>query len=247
MIIKLFLLALSFLTIIPVPSLGACSSDDIRKSMCFFPLVGFLIGIILVFTDIILEPFYSPPLRNALVTLALFLVTGGIHHDGLADVADAFYGNRSKGEILRIMKDSTLGTMGVLALIFSVLLFWLLLNELDGAEKLWALVCAPVIGRSVQVILVEKIPYAREGGGTGALFFGGSIPMRFYTAVFSIFLFFAAFSLVSGIINTFLVLVASFLWGKYIMKKIGGVTGDCLGAANEVAQILTLFLFVANK
>jgi len=244
---KYFFIALSFLTVVPTPELSECSEQDIRESMVFFPFIGFLIGIVLLFLNISLSPFCSQPTVNLFIILSLFLLSGGIHHDGLADTADAFFSGTKKDRMLEIMKDSMVGPMGAISLVFSSLFFWQLLNDLHGREKAWALICAPVISRAVQVLLADKMPYARPNPGTGALFTGGAIPLRFRTAIASIFVLFAMFSWSTAAVNTSVIIGFTVLWGKFLMKKIGGFTGDTLGAANEIAQIITLLLFACSK
>jgi len=244
---RLFFIALSFLTVLPTPELSECSERDIRESMVFFPFVGFFIGVVLLFVHIAFSPFFSQGTVNLFITLSLFLLTGGIHHDGLADTADAFFSGTERMRMLEIMKDSMVGPMGAVSLVFSSLFFWQILNDLQGREKAWALICAPVVSRSVQVLLADKMPYARQRLGTGALFTGESIPLRFRTAIASIFILFAMFSWSTAAFNTSVIIGFTVLWGKLLMKKIGGFTGDTLGAANEITQILTLLLFVCAK
>jgi len=243
---KSFFLALSFLTVVPVPELGDCSPQDVKESTLFFPLAGFFIGTVLLVVNTVFSFFCSPQITNLLIMLTLFVLTGGLHHDGLADTADALFSGRDREGMLRIMKDSVIGPMGAVSLIFSSFFFWQLLNELSGRNKALALVFTPVVARSVQVVLLDKIPYARPGGGTGALFTGESIPLRFESSIIIILTCFCTYSLSTVILNVIAVLSFTYMWGRLMSDKLGGITGDCVGAANEIVQILTLFLFVNN-
>ena len=225
-----FLSALSFMTVIRV---GV--EFDGKSAVKFFPLVGAIIGAGLYALSSAPVPF-----RGYLMALYLTLITGGLHLDGLADSCDAFFSHRDRERMLEIMKDSRIGTFGVLSLIFVIAGKILCFNAIGSPLFL---VFVPVYSRFVVIYLMKKLPYARESGTAKDFFKAMKFPD------FSIGLLFVALSfyIFYGVKIVF-VNLSFFLWGfllfSYFKRKIGGITGDMMGFSIETTELFLLFLGV---
>lgn len=240
-----FLGAVVFLTRIPVGSLYNFQSTSLSRSVIYFPLVGALIGsaggIILVAA----HAFFPASIAVLLCMATTTAMTGGLHEDGLADAADGLLGGRNPAHRLEIMKDSRLGTFGALALWFSLTAKFLLLNTLllqGAALTCAALIVANTLGRGACVALLYFYPYARVEESK-AKPFGDSITrlqllpaLALPTAL--------AFALIGRAAAgcTLAAIAATGLAGVYFKRKIGGVTGDCLGAANQLVELASYFV-----
>lgn len=234
--------ALRTLTIIPVPGKDCKTFSD---SLMLFPLVGLLLGgVVYVVARVVSAGIPDQPLLSAFfATVTLSVITGGLHIDGLADVADAFGGGRDREQVLTIMKDSRHGTFGVMAIVFITFGKIIAIMISIQYSLFWVLIIFPVVGRGVQAAGCSALPYARsEGGKAGAfvkkqpvytvllalitvLAIGISVMMHFY--------------MLSGAL--FFTCCAAVCFYLFCMKRIGGITGDCLGAVNEIAEISFLF------
>ncbi len=244
-----FLGAVVFLTRIPVGSLYNFQRTSLSRSVIYFPLVGALIGsaggIILAAADAFLPPSIAVLLCMATTTA----MTGGLHEDGLADAADGLLGGRNAAQRLEIMKDSRLGTFGALALWFSLTAKFLLLSTLlshGAALTCAALIVANTFGRGACVALLFFYPYARVEESKakpfgdritrGQLLLAIALPTALGFALFGRT---AAACILPAIAVTALA-------GIYFKRKIGGVTGDCLGAANQLVELAS-YLALATE
>lgn len=252
-----FFLALSFLTTLPFPSLITKQETkvwedidaDLPKSSTFFPLIGFLLGAILFIFNKFLEYTDILPQLSAGLTLVLWvLLSGGLHLEGLADMVDGFSGGTNKDEILRIMKDGSVGAKGAISLILTLLLKYLLLYSLTGDIKGKALLLSPVLGRWAMVLMGYFGKPASSNNTLTRMFvqylekkelliatFFAVCPVLFILPV----RFIPPGSLLWFIIG---VLVAFLL--VFSNKKIGGICGDIIGAANELTELIVLFFFL---
>ncbi len=249
--IKNFITALQFLTIFTVKKKHVVEEGDLARSMFYFPVIGFLIGVILVYADKAFTAAALPFTIGNLLLLALsVLATRALHIDGLADTCDGIMGGKDHGSRLAIMKDSRLGTAGALSIIFIVFLKYLCLNNLFNSEKVAALLTAPMLGRWSQTLMVFKANYGRETG-MGKVFVGhlrsSSLTAASVIAIgLSAFVtlredtrsIFLVLSLICG------VLLLTLLGRWYLIRKLGGITGDAIGAVSELNEALVLLLFV---
>ena len=174
--------------------------------------------------------------------LATVLLTGALHEDGLADVCDGFGGGWTKERVLAIMKDSATGTFGTAAIVFILLARWLCLVRLVASGHLLWLVAAGVISRTVQVDLAVAHPYARRERGTASPFVRDA---RIHHLVMAMLVAAAILLAVSRLDWRWLAVLAggimvSRLLGAWSRWRIGGVTGDVLGAGNEIVEVLVL-------
>ena len=242
------LVAIQFLTRLPVPGNLATSEADLGRASAFFPLVGILVGGatagVFVLTQHVLP--VSACIFLAIV-FASFL-TNGFHEDGLADTFDGFGGGWTKDRVLEIMRDSRIGTYGTLALIFLVLGKYNFLSVLPSRQIWRWLIVAHTASRWTILPLSAALPYARVEGqgklvakqiGVSAIFIG-SVTLL---ATLALLPWKAA---AAALTVTFLITLLS---GLYYRSRLKGVTGDCLGATNQLTEIalyltaLVLFRF----
>ena len=259
---KGFLLLLSFMTRIPMPKTDY-DEEKLGKSMKYFPVVGIIVGFILLFFCIIFNFIlknisYSAvlPLMIIVVILTDLITTGALHLDGLADTFDGIFSYRSKHKMLEIMKDSRLGSNGALALILYFLLKFILLFSLTIESReaaVYAIITYPVVSRFCSVVSCASSPYAR-GSGMGKTFVD-NIKTLLYTIgmLFMPFILFTNYSLpMQFMIRSVLIIVIivgllalfAFAFSKLIERKIGGITGDTLGALLEISSLVYIFLFL---
>lgn len=233
--------AVRFLTVIPLPYGGAEMPEGARiaEIQRWFPAVGALIGLASAAAAWTLSA--APDRLAAGVAVALgAALTGALHWDGVADSADAFFSGRPRERMLEILKDSRIGTMGALALIV-VFFFKVELTALALAQGGFApLALAPALGRWAVVLGAWRARYARPEGGTGSAFIGAVAPKDVGIATFSAALLAFGLSGLWGAGALLAAAVAVFATIAYANRKIGGATGDVLGAANELAEIAVL-------
>jgi adenosylcobinamide-GDP ribazoletransferase len=235
--IRAVLGAVQFLTVIPVR--GATAAPG--RSALFFPLIGAWLGIVgaAVFEE---ARMHVPAGMAALLVLSFWaLVTGGLHEDGLADCADAFRAHRRRDVILAILKDSRIGAHGALALVFSSLLRWQALTAFAAADPVPSLAVVQGLPRAAAVALVWITPPAGSGLG-----FRLSNTMTTPIAIGAILqglllsVWYGGRPAVILIAGALLIVLAA---RRYFLLRIGGVTGDCLGATAHVVEIFCLAVF----
>jgi len=237
--VKRFLIALQFLTILPIKIKSEIKEENFGRSLVYFPIVGILIGILLAITSHILV-FLPRMVLGAFILLISIVVTGGIHLDGFADTCDGFYGSKPKKKILEIMRDSRVGVMGVIGIVCLLLLKFTLIVSIPK-NILWkSLIMMATFARWSQVLACCTSKYAREEGkakyfieyaNRGGIIIGGVL-------TFVLFLFLAK---LKGVMLFILAFATIFLFINYVKKKIGGMTGDTIGATSEVAEVAVLF------
>jgi adenosylcobinamide-GDP ribazoletransferase len=236
-------LAFQFLTILPWPRPGVHHPEDLGGSVAFYPIVGAALGSFMLGTYVVgAGVFPDGVLRPTLVVL-LIMLTGGLHLDGLADVCDGFYAGKTKADTLRIMKDPHLGTMGVVGLISVLVMKVALLNQLPSATLVSALLLFPTISRGGMVWGMWMAPYARPEGGTGETFFRTLRAAHVWTATALLGIWSMLFAGWPAVILLLLAAAVTKMFVVYCDRRIGGMTGDTLGALNELLELLTLALF----
>ncbi len=240
-------LALVFLTRLPLPIAGPLADGAAARAMGWFPLVGGLVGGIGGLVAALAGLAHLPPLAAALLGLAAMVaVTGGLHEDGGADVADGFGGGRDTARKLEIMRDSRVGSYGVLALVFSVGLRAAAIAALlaAGSETaIAALVAAGALSRAGLAALAAHLPPARRDGLAAAQ----GTPARATVRLA------AGLGLAVAFVGVgWLALPAALaaagataLMGALARRQIGGHTGDVFGAAQQVAEIAALLTLTA--
>lgn len=235
--------AARYLTIVPVPGPAHVPMDALGRAAAWFPIVGIGLGVVLAVTDR-LAGWLFPPLLGALVTVTVWkLVTGGLHLDGLADCLDGLMG-RDPEHRLAIMRDSRIGAFGAMGLILFLMLEIVALAELPPAVRSRVLLTAPVIGRATPALLARLLRPARPDG-QGAAFHSGlgarPVPIGLAVAL-------AVAGLALGWLGVATVLAglaAALAVAAFVARRLGGVTGDVLGAAVEVSELAVLLTVAA--
>lgn len=232
-----FLAGFRFLTIIPVP--WSCEQDGrfFKSSLFFFPLIGLFIGAFCSGVVALCSSFLPAALTVLLGLLLLAAISGGLHLDGLADSFDGLLSSRPRERALEIMRDSHIGAMGVIGLIFLILAKFAALLTLPQGTMIQALLLMPLIGRTAIVLSMALLPYARKGTGLGLLFYSSSsrrvAASGLLFAILAVLLvsFEASILIFLGLLLT----VGFFSWWSF--AKLGGATGDTLGAVCELSEL----------
>jgi len=233
--------ALLFLTVLPLAA-PAVSSRELGRSMAYFPLIGLGLGLGLAGAHYGLGLIFPPSVCALLVLLLLIYATGALHLDGVADTADGMYGIRDRATRLRIMKDSRVGAMGVVALLALLFLKVVTLTAIPAAVRWQVLIALPVVGRWTMVALAVLAPYARSEGGTGGVFVEetGRRELLIATLILAAVLLFLfrlwGLTLLAALSLTVILLE------RYFKTHLGGVTGDILGAVCEWSEAFFLLI-----
>jgi adenosylcobinamide-GDP ribazoletransferase len=231
-----FLAAIQFLTRIPVPGSPSTGEADISSSAGFFPAVGLIVGAGGCLLYYGLKSFL--PLSTCVILVLVYsaLITGAFHEDGFADSVDGFGGGWTREQTLGIMRDSRIGTFGALALIFLVLGKYNLLSLLDGPQFWRWYLFASVASRWSMLPLCLFLVYAREQG-QGKLVAGRVGLSSALVGTLTV----AATALIFPVRAALVALGAACavpaLTGIYYRQRLGGITGDCLGATNQLTEI----------
>ena len=240
-----FLFAWHFLTTIPLSRAHhEPTAPELAASMVWYPVIGLLIGGGLVAADVALRVLFEGAVVSALLITLLVLCTRGLHQDGLADMLDGLAGGRTPSERLSIMRDPHIGALGATGLFLSILLRYAGLLALPQEIRVPALWCMPAVGRWAMVTSAWMSPYARAEGGLAAPFL---THLSWRQVVLSTLVVTIGLVVGFGAVNAGVVMSAGVCvlligwWG--CRSWFGGITGDTLGATNEVSEILFL-LFV---
>lgn len=236
-----FLLALQFLTIVPL-KIKRVSDKRIAGAMAYFPIIGLLLGLFLsAINALLLSLNFSPLATDIILVIILIIITGGMHLDGLADTSDALLSNKPKDQMLAIMRDPHIGVMGVLSLISIIILKVGLLSSISPGSKTIALLLMAVLSRWGAVWMTFIFPYAREEGKAKVFFRGINLSI-FLLSLLTVSIFAFAIWRIKGLLALLVIAGSIYLGGKFICGKISGITGDTLGAAIELSEILILFI-----
>ncbi len=235
--------ALRLLSVLPVPGREA---DEMSSALPWFPLAGAGLGGILYGVAALADGLSGggwPGGVAAAVLLGGVLLTGAFHLDGLADWADGFGGGHDGEEALAIMKDSRVGVFGAIALVLVLLIKWVLIVRLIESGALIWLVAAYIVSRAMQVELAVWLPYARPEGGTGDSIVRGARPIHRTWALLSALIMLLTLGGYAGVLALGAGWAACRGFGWWCNRRVGGVTGDLLGAGSEIVETLILALF----
>jgi len=235
--------AVSFLTRVPTGT-GPAQPAEIARSVPWFPLVGALVGVAVGGLYAAASVLLPPLVAAAVAVTAGVAVTGAFHEDGLGDTADAFMGGVDREDTVRILKDPRLGTFGVVAVAASLLLRVVAVAALSPASALTALPAAHALGRAAAVGVMTAFPPAAETG-LGAAYVRALGGRQALLGVASG-LVLAGALLGAWALPAAALAGAAALWlGRLARRRIGGVSGDVLGAVQQAGEILTLLVAVA--
>jgi adenosylcobinamide-GDP ribazoletransferase len=230
------LVAIQFLTRIPVPGHAEVGEADVGASAGFFPAVGLLVGAgggLLYYGLKLLLP---PSTCVVIILIYSAFITNGFHEDGLADSIDGFGGGWTREQTLRIMRDSRIGTFGALGLIFLILAKYNLLSMLEWPQFWRWFLFANAASRWSSLPLCLSLDYAREEGQGKLVARRVGLPAALFGT-----LTLAGAALVfeprTGLAAIGVACAATFLTGLYYRHRLGGITGDCLGATNQLTEV----------
>ena len=234
-----FYTALQFYTRIPIPSSVLFTDENLAHSSRYFPLIGILVGVLSALSFYLFTLAFHPLLALILSLFVSVLLTGALHEDGLADVCDGFGGGNTKDKILEIMRDSRIGTYGFIGLLLAITLKISALNEFALLDIPFMIICGHAISRFAAISFLYTHDYSSTGQKTksesitkkinatdlciGAVF--GILPLLCFLNPW-IFL---------AIIPVYL---SRLLLGSLFVKWIGGFTGDCLGATQQITEVV---------
>ena len=231
-------LAVRYLTIVPLPGRAAHGAPALGRAASWFPFVGLGLGLVLAGVERVTSVVFPPPLAALLTVTAWKVLTGGLHLDGLADCLDGLAGKDAEHR-LRIMRDSRIGAFGAIGLILFLLLETVAVAELPAGVRWRALLVLPALARATPPLLARCFPPAK-GEGHGAAFRNGlragAVPVALALALALVW----GGLGVAGLVSAGTALAAAFALSGFMAVRLGGVTGDVLGAAIEVTELAGL-------
>lgn len=239
---KNFILAIQFMTRIPININLDVKREDFSKTVKFFPVIGLIIGLFEALIYLTSLKFFSNNIAAFFTILSHVIITGGIHIDGLSDSVDGIFSAREKNKMLEIMKDSRVGTFGALAIVFLIVGKIIFVSDIVTDLKIIAIILAPVISRTMNIFLMYKRKYARDTEGMGDMFIGAISKTDYNIALFLGIIIPIIIGKLNGIVFFIFCFIFTILFRHYIEKKIGGLTGDILGASDELNELLIYIL-----
>lgn len=243
-IVHPFVIAWQFLTAVPLSRRHHDPTPaELAGSMAWYPVVGLILGGVLALTAWLLSGVVARVVLDALLIVLLVAVTRGLHQDGLADTLDGWAGGRTPEQRLAIMRDGRIGAIGATGLILSLGLRYAGLAALPELDRLPLLLCIPAVGRWAMVVSAVAVPYARAEGGLAESFLQNLKARHVLIATLWVA---AALAFAMGPVGAVVSLSVTALVARAVSahscRLCGGVTGDTLGATNEVAEVLFLIL-----
>ncbi len=236
-------LAIRYLTILPVPGGGHAPPGGLGRASAWFPVAGVGLGALLVLVDHLATRVFPPGVSAVLTVVAWKALTGGLHLDGLADCLDGLAG-RDREHRLAIMRDSRIGTFGAVGLVLFLVLEVVAVAEVAPAVRWRVLLAAPAIGRAMPPLLARLFGPAR-GDGQGAAFVAGVAVLGAGLAVaVALLIAFVALG-AAGIAATALAVLVAWAGAAFLARRLGGLTGDVLGAAVEGAELVVVLTVLA--
>lgn len=252
------LIALSFLTIIPVRLRAETTEMQMLGAAVFFPIVGIMLGAAAAASGEIFGFLFSPEISAALMLLVLLVMTGGLHMDGLSDTFDALASKAGRERRLDIMKEGPAGPVGVTAMVFTLALKYLALLSLTNMTYFvyyaaivfmpmvgrWAMLAGMLVGRPARAdglgrIYIGRLGWGRFAGATlvlAALMAGPGLLGNSYAPV--------DWAVMAAVVLVFIYMYV-LLFNRVAVKRFGGLTGDVLGAMGETAEALFLLMVIA--
>jgi len=237
---KNFRSALQFMTVLPA---GRAGEFDAAGMVPWFPAVGLLLGGLLALFDSLVARWWGPPTVAVLDVVLLAVMTGAFHLDGLGDTADGLFSHHSKEKMLEIMKDSRIGSMGVVAICLVLAVKWAGLSGLRD-HRLLLLILVPAYARCGILLAMRLLEYGRPAGGLGLPFFSRNLGLRRFWGVAVTLALSIGLGPGAAWLNLAFLLIAAAVIGYY-SKRLGCITGDMLGALTEITEA-ALFLAAAT-
>lgn len=244
-ILESIVVAFQFLTRLYLPINVEWDTANLRRSLMWFGLVGAFIGVILAGAMTLFNRFDLIPAVSAIIILIIWIfITGGMHIDGISDMADGFFSMRDKEKTLEIMKDSHVGAFGVITIVFLLLIKFEMLKEFIIIEKnVWFLILPPTIAR-IAAGLVLSFYETTKKSGLGYTFHS-SDPRIFWAIGFVVTLIISSILNIKSLIFIGIAILASNLMALWAKKKIGGLNGDIYGAIVETVEVIGMVFICA--
>lgn len=244
-ILESIVVAFQFLTRLYLPINVEWDTANLRRSLMWFGLVGAFIGVILAGAMTLFNRFDLIPAVAAIIILLIWIfITGGMHIDGISDMADGFFSMRDKEKTLEIMKDSHVGAFGVITIVFLLLIKFEMLKEFIIIEKnVWLLILPPTIAR-IAAGLVLSFYETTKKSGLGYTFHS-SDPRIFWAIGFVVTLIISSILNIKSLIFIGIAILASNLMALWAKKKIGGLNGDIYGAIVETVEVIGMVFICA--
>jgi adenosylcobinamide-GDP ribazoletransferase len=233
------ILAVRFLTIVPVPGREAGEAGALGRAAWWFPPVGLALGACLVVADRLLLLAFPSLLAATLLVAVWKIATGGLHLDGLADAIDGL-GGGSPPRRLAIMRDHQLGVFGAIALGLTLLISVAAVDAVPASRRPAVLLLAPAVGRLAPVLIGPLFPAATPGQGSGADFLAGLSPWTTPVQVTGLWILAVLMLGPWGGLLLSVALGLALLWAAFLAPRLGGLTGDVLGASVEIGELATL-------
>ncbi len=241
--LNLFFLALGFFSRIPMPAWVSYSSENLNRSSRYFTLVGWLLGGLVAIVFCVMDLFFSINVSLWFAMTFSLLLTGAFHEDGLADTADGFGGGYSIEKKLDIMKDSRVGTYGAVILIMALMGKYLLL--LENSHLALSILIAYVLSRTLAASLIFDMSYVTNIDSSKSKPLANNQSktdlLILLTTSLPTFLF---LTWQSALLLCVLLILVRYACKFYFIKQIGGYTGDCLGAAQQVTELIIYALLL---
>jgi adenosylcobinamide-GDP ribazoletransferase len=231
--------AITFFTRIPLGRLIRIPAESFTKIICFWPLTGWITGAVTAFSWLGFSMYFPSMLSIILALVVRVLFTGGFHEDGLVDFFDGFGGGRTKPDILRIMKDSQVGSYALIGMIIYYLLMINALYSISDERLFFVLLIADPLSKLFTTVMMNFLPYARtESESKSKTLYdklsAGRLMIACVSGLAPLFLFHAQHLWISALLPLSLVLFMYF----YVRKKIGGYTGDICGATALLCELV---------
>ena len=249
--VRLFFIALQFFTRLPIPRWVGFEPAWLHHASRYFPLVGSVVAAVTALVYLAAAHLWPAPVAVLLSTAAGIYLTGAFHEDGFADMCDGFGGGMTRERVMEIMKDSRVGTYGAVGAGLLIALKCTLLSNMAPAAAIAALLLAHPLSRLAAASLIWKLDYARDEGKakplaqdmTSAEFAIGavcaSVPALYLGAL-------GYLSWITiGVCVVAAFAAASWLGAKFV-RRIGGYTGDCLGAVQQVSEVMIYLCLLAS-
>jgi adenosylcobinamide-GDP ribazoletransferase len=251
--LRLMLLAVQFLTRVPVPAWVGYRDEWLHQCARHFSLIGLLVGAAAALVLLGASVLWPWPLAVLLSMVATLVLTGAFHEDGLADTFDALGGAVSREKALAIMKDSRLGTYGTVALVAVLALKAASLTAL-GAQAAAALLLAHTVSRALPVALIRWLPYAGDADAakakplsTQVSIAGVIVAMSWVVAIAAVLVGVRALGATAVLLSLAAAALVALMMARWLRRRLGGFTGDTLGATQQLGELAIYLALIAAR
>ena len=236
-----FLAALRFLTIIPLPWWREAGPEELGRSTGYFPVVGVIIGLILVGLNWVFELFLPSPVVHVLLVIVSAVSSGGVHLHGVINTFDGIAGHKTPEERWQVMSDSRVGSFGIVGVCGLLLVKYVALNSVPETRLMPTLVLMPMVSRWAMVYAAFAYSTAKPSG-LGKIFKQGTSWQPFVMATLITLVVAIVLAQLLGIAIMLGVWIIVVVLAAYLKRKFSGLTGDTYGAVNEVVEVCVLIL-----